>query len=207
MMVKVKICGITNAGDALFAARAGADALGFNFVKGTLRYIPPEKVKPIVLDLPPFVATVGVFANRDPSDVREIVESCALDYAQLHGRETPQTCDSLRGIKLVKAFRVRTEKDLDELGHYDVEAYLLDAFVRGVLGGTGESFDWRIARRVAGTRRVILAGGLTPENVVEAVEAARPYGVDVASGVEEEPGKKSKQLVEDFIRLAKSVDL
>jgi phosphoribosylanthranilate isomerase len=207
MMVKVKICGITSAGDAFFAARAGADALGFNFVKGTVRYIPPEKVRPIVLDLPPFVATVGVFANQDPDEVREIVESCTLDYAQLHGHESPQVCDRLRGIKLVKAFRVRTEQDLDELGHYDVEAYLLDAFVRGVLGGTGESFDWRIARRAAGTRRVILAGGLNPDNVVEAVKAARPYAVDVASGVEEEPRQKSKQLVEDFVRMAKSVNL
>lgn len=207
MMIKVKICGITNATDARFAARAGADALGFNFVPGTVRYISPEKVKPIVMELPPFVAAVGVFADSEPSAIREIVGSCGLHYAQLHGYETPKRCARLRGIKLLKALRIRSEEDLNQLGHYTVEAYVLDTYVPGKLGGTGESFDWRIVRAVTGTNKIILAGGLSPENVAEAIAAARPYGVDVSSGVEETPRKKSKELVECFIRIAKSVDL
>ncbi len=207
MMVKVKICGITNVHDALWAARSGADALGFNFVPATVRYVEPHMARAIIMELPPFVAKVGVFLNAEPEGIEEIMDLCGLDYAQLHGRETPAQCARLKGRKLIKAFRIRTEEDLRALERYRVDAYLLDTYVKGKPGGTGESFEWRIARRALRYGLIILAGGLRPENVVKAIAAARPYAVDVASGVEEEPGMKSKELVEAFIRNAKSVDV
>ncbi len=206
-MVKVKICGITEIRDAMFAARAGADALGFNFVRGTPRYIPPQKAKPIVMELPPYVATVAVFADAEPERIEEIMDLCGLDYAQLHGYESPQMCAKLKGRKVLKAFHIRSEADLRRLPHYRVEGYVLDTYVRGRRGGTGVSFNWEIARAAAPLGTIILAGGLRPKNVAEAILAARPYAVDVASGVEEEPGRKSKKLVEAFIRIAKSVDV
>jgi len=207
MMVKVKICGLTNARDALWAARCGADAVGFVFVPGTPRYIDPLRAKAIVMELPPFVATVGVFLDQPVEKVTEIMELCGLNYAQLHGHESPRQCARLRRHRLIKAFRVRTEADLAQLQHYRVDAYLLDAYVEGKPGGTGESFDWTVARGARSAGNVILAGGLRVENVAKAIAAARPYGVDVSSGVEREPGKKSRELVEAFIRIAKSVDV
>jgi phosphoribosylanthranilate isomerase len=207
MMVKVKICGITNVRDARFAASAGADVLGFNFVMGTPRCMTPEQVKAIVLELPPFVARVGVFSNADHEKVAEIMDFCGLDYAQLHGLESPSYCARLEGRRLIKAIRVRSADDLHNLQRYNVEAFLLDTYVADVPGGTGMTFDWGIARQASNQNRVILAGGLTPENVADAILAARPYAVDVCSGVEEEPRKKSKELVEAFIRIAKSVDV
>lgn len=208
MMVKVKICGITNATDARRAAAAGADALGFVFVRGTPRYIPPKRAKPIIMDLPPLVQAVGVFLDEGPSRVAEIADICGLDYVQLHGHEPPSACEKLRGRKVIKAFRIRTEADLRELDHYRVDAYLLDTYVPGVPGGSGETFDWELARTGAAVGKpIILAGGLGPENIVAAVTAARPLAVDVSSGVEDEPGKKNKALVDLFIRLAKSVEL
>jgi phosphoribosylanthranilate isomerase len=207
MMAKVKICGVTTVRDALWAARCGADALGFNFVPGTPRCCDAERVRAIVMELPPFVSAVGVFANARPDRVREIAEQCDLDYVQLHGRESAEECTRLRDLRVIKAFRIRDEEDLRDLERYGVEAYLLDAYVKGKLGGTGESFRWEIARGARRFGQVILAGGLNPDNVVTAVRAARPYAVDVASGVEAEPRKKDKDLVSNFIRSAKSVDV
>jgi len=207
MMVKVKICGITGVSDALMAARAGADALGFNFVKGSPRYISPEKAKPIVLSLPPFVSTVGVFVDSPVELMQEIVDFCGLDFAQLHGHESPRKVDRLRGIRVLKAIRVASEEDVRKLGKYRVDAYVLDAYVKGRAGGTGQTFDWNIARAASNMARVILAGGLNPGNVAKAIRTARPYGVDAASGVEREPGEKSEELVTEFIRAAKSVEL
>jgi phosphoribosylanthranilate isomerase len=207
MMAKVKICGVKTVRDALWAARCGADALGFNFVPGTPRCCDPERVRPIVMELPPFVSAVGVFANARPDRVREIAEQCGLDYVQLHGRESAAECSHLSDLHVIKAFRVRTEKDLRQLQRYNVEAFLLDAYVKGKLGGTGQSFRWEIAQGARRWGQVILAGGLTPDNVAEAIREARPYAVDVASGVEEEPGRKDKEMVKNFIRSAKSVDV
>jgi len=207
MMVKVKICGITNVQDARYAASAGADALGFIFVPGTPRCVTPEKVKAIVLEVPPFVAKVGVFMNSDAEMIAEIMDFCGLDFAQLHGQESARYCGRLKGRRIIKAIHVRSEEDIRRMAHYDVDAFLLDTYVAGVPGGSGETFDWALARQGANSGRVILAGGLTAENVADAVVAARPYAVDASSGVEEEPGKKSKELVEAFIRLAKSIDV
>lgn len=206
-MVKTKICGVTNARDARWAARCGADAIGFNFVPGSPRCCDPGRVAAIRMELPPFVSCVGVFANARYERVREIADTCDLDYVQLHGRESADECRRLRDLGVIKAFRIRSEEDLKKLDRYDVDAYLLDAYVKGQLGGTGEQFEWDIACAARTHGSVILAGGLNPDNVMEAVKTARPYGVDVASGVEDEPGSKSHEKVEAFVRAAKSIDV
>ncbi|NLW50811.1 MAG: phosphoribosylanthranilate isomerase [Candidatus Brocadiaceae bacterium] len=206
-MVKVKICGITSATDALMAAAAGADAIGFNFFPGGPRYIAPRDVVPIRMSLPPFLTTVGVFVDAEVDAVRRTMEECGLDYAQLHGHETPGKVGRLQDLRLIKAIHLRSEDDLRMLEKYPVAAYLLDAFVQGVPGGTGRVVDWDLARTAASRAKVVLAGGLTPANVALAVEAARPFAVDVASGVEEAPGVKSRRLVSEFILAAKSVVL
>ncbi len=206
-MVKVKICGVTNAADAVMAASAGADAVGLNFWPGSPRYIEPEQALPIRLCLPPFVSTVGVFVDQPVETMQEIMDFCGLDYAQLHGHEIPRKVARLEGLRVIKAIRMRSEADLSQLEKYSVDAFLLDTYVRGKPGGTGQSFDWQLARTAASRAKIILAGGLRPDNVAEAVAAARPYAVDVASGVEQEPGKKSRELVRQFVRAAKSVEL
>jgi phosphoribosylanthranilate isomerase len=190
------------------AARAGADALGFNFAPASPRYLEPDMARAIVETVPPFVSTVGVFVDKHPDELRRIMDECGLDYAQLHGNEGPRVVEKLSDLCLLKATRVGGEEDVDQLGKYRVAAHLLDARVPGQAGGTGETFDWNLARRAVGHgETVILAGGLTPDNVEEAVRKARPYAVDVASGVESEPGKKSREKVEAFIKRAKGVDL
>ena len=207
MMVKVKICGVTSATDALMAATAGADAIGLNFYRPSPRYVEPERALAIRLALPPFVAAVGIFVDEEVERVRELMDFCHLDYAQLHGRETPRKVALLKEYRIIKAIRVRTGEDLRELERYRVDAFLLDAFVEDMPGGTGLTFDWDLAREASHRAKIILAGGLTPENVDEAVAAGRPYAVDVASGVESEPGKKDRKLVNRFVRAAKSVEL
>lgn len=207
MMVKVKICGITSAADALMCIRAGADALGFNFWRQSKRHVTPDAAKAIRSSLPPFVATVGLFVDADPEDVMRVMAHCDLDCAQLCGDESPYVVSKLHGFQIVKSIRVRGEGDLRAIDRYRIDGFLLDAYVPGQLGGTGATFDWALARQASSRTNVILAGGLTPENVAEAIGAARPYAVDVASGVEEAPGRKSRKLVTEFIRAAKSVDL
>jgi len=206
-MVKVKICGITNAQDALAAARAGADALGFNFFPPSPRYVTPDAARAICMTLPPFVAAVGVFVDQDPAEVQEIAQHCGLDYVQLHGHEGRRTVQRLKNLRVIKALRIRGENDLKDLQKYEAVAFLLDAYVPQLPGGTGQTFDWHLGRKAASQAKIIVAGGLTPENVATAVERTRPYGVDVAGGVEQSPGKKSRALMEDFVRAAKAVEL
>ncbi|MFP4026339.1 MAG: phosphoribosylanthranilate isomerase [Candidatus Brocadiia bacterium] len=206
-MVKVKICGLTNVRDARYAVRRGADALGFNFVPSSSRFVEPSRAQAIICELPPLVSKVGIFVDEDPERMKEIAESCGLDYLQLHGRESPRVCNKLRDYNVIKALRIRDEDDVKKAELYRVSAYLLDAYVVGQEGGTGETFNWELARAAARGGYVILAGGLTPQNVRAAIEVARPYAVDVASGVEDESGEKSKELVEAFIRRAKSIDV
>ena len=202
-MVKVKICGITNPKDGRMAARLGADALGFNFYRRSARYVTPERARAILAALPPFITPVGVFVNEAPDRVLEICEFVGLDTAQFHGDERPRDLQGLSRLKRIKAVRVGSERDIQRLGLYPVEAYLLDACVPGKLGGTGEAFNWELAREAHPHGPIILAGGLTPENIEEAIQAAEPYAVDVASGVEIEPGVKDRDLMEEFIRRAK----
>ena len=206
-MVKVKICGITNPKDGRMAARLGADAVGFNFYRRSPRYVTPERARAILAALPPFITPVGVFVNEAPDKVHEICEFVGLDTAQFHGDERPRDLQGYSRLKRIKAVRVATERDVQRLELYQVEAYLLDASVPGQLGGTGETFNWELAREALRCGPIILAGGLTPENVEEAIQVAEPYAVDVASGVETEPGVKDRDLMEEFIRRAKGFGL
>lgn len=202
MSLRIKICGITNLEDALIAAEAGADALGFVFAPSP-RQVTPEQAREIIRRLPPFVTTVGLVVNQDPLP---ILEACPLDVIQFHGTESPEQVAAVP-CRAVKAFRVRSEEDLAPLSTYEVSAFLLDAYVPGVMGGTGHRFPWDLAEKAKALERpVIVAGGLTPENVVLCVRTTRPYGVDVSSGVEAEPGRKDPEKVRAFIRNARGAE-
>jgi phosphoribosylanthranilate isomerase len=190
--VKVKICGITNWTDARRAVEAGAQFLGFNFYRPSPRYIQVAAARRIIRRLPDGVAAVGVFVNESDANMLAIARRVGLDYLQLHGDEPPEQVARLkREIAVIKAIRVRDSfrpKQLDSFGR--ASAILLDGFDPHRHGGTGKKFNWRLARGSNGSRRIFLAGGLTPENVAEAIRVARPYAVDVCSGVEARPGRK-----------------
>lgn len=200
-MVRVKICGITNIDDARLAVRAGADALGFIFAPSP-RNVSPEAAAGIIASLPPFVTAVGVFVNERPERIREIAAQCRLGWIQFHGDEGPDDC-AVFGGRAIKAVRVRDARSLRGLERYRVGAFLLDSFVRGARGGTGEAFVWDLAAALSPATPIILSGGLTPENVARAVAAVRPYAVDVSTGVESEPGRKDPARMEEFVREAK----
>lgn len=202
-MIRVKICGLMNAKDALMAAEAGADALGFVCYEPSRRYIKPHLIKEIIRKLPPFVATVGIFANPIDTQLREAFEEWGLGIAQLQGDETPEFCDRFPG-RVVKAIRVRDKKSIEMMCYYRVRAFVLDTYRDDQLGGTGEIFDWALARHAKKFGPVILAGGLTPKNVVQAIRAVRPIGVDVSSGVEASLGKKDPKKVAQFIQQARA---
>lgn len=204
MIVKVKICGITSGADALAAVDAGADALGFMFYAPSPRNVSFGVAAEIIRQLPPFVAKVGVFVNPTEEEVRRAIGECGLDTLQFHGEETPEFCRRF-GLKAMKAFRVRDAESLRQTDAYANEAWLLDSYVAGQLGGTGARFNWDLATEAARRHTVLLAGGLTPENAAEAVRKVRPYGLDVSSGVESAPGRKDAAKVRAFIAAAKSV--
>lgn len=200
-MVRVKICGITNLEDALMAVEAGADALGFVFFQGSPRYISPEQAAAIIRLLPPFVQMVGLFVNEEAATVNSVADRCGLDLVQLHGEESPGYCRNVKR-RIIKAFRVKDESSLAEMANYPVAACLLDAWSPNAHGGTGKTFNWEIAAKAAESQTIILAGGLTPDNVAGAIAAVRPYAVDISSGVESAPGKKDAGKVLSFISLA-----
>jgi phosphoribosylanthranilate isomerase len=201
-MVRVKICGITSVEDALVAVAAGADALGFVFHPPSPRYVTPERAGEIIAALPPFVQTVGLFVNAPLSEVNEVADRCGLDLVQLHGDETPQYCAAVRR-RVLKAFRVKDLTSLEPIPEYRCAAYLLDAWSPDSYGGTGRTFNWELAREAKRFGAIVLAGGLTPENVAEAIAQVAPYGVDVSGGVEAAPGRKDPDKVRAFIRRAK----
>ena len=202
-MVCVKICGITNVEDALAAVEAGADALGFVFYPPSPRYVEPERVRAIVDRLPPFVTTVGLFVDVSVQTINDIAARCGLDRLQLHGDESPEFCARVER-PVIKAFRIKGANSLVRLPDYKVSAYLLDAYVEGALpGGTGASFAWELAAQAKPYGPLILAGGLTPENVETAIRQVCPYGVDVSTGVERAPGLKDHAKVRTFIARAK----
>jgi phosphoribosylanthranilate isomerase len=203
-MIKVKICGITNKEDALYAVGCGADALGFIFYEKSPRYIEPDNAKTIIATLPPFVTTVGVFVNKDFNDIRDITLLTGVTVVQLHGDESPSYCNLVEG-KLIKAIRVKSDSSIEGLKKYDVDAFLLDSFDKNSFGGSGLTFDWKLAEKAKQYGKIILAGGLTPDNVEEAVKKVAPYGVDVNSGVEKKPGIKNKNKVKEFIIRSKAV--
>jgi phosphoribosylanthranilate isomerase len=200
--VFVKICGITSLDDALACCDAGADALGFNFWPQSKRHITVERAATIARRVPPNVRTVGVFVNPTAEDVDRAFASGAIDLAQLHGDETPEFCGRFAG-RYIKAMRLRDAASLQVLAQYPCDLVLVDADTPGY-GGSGQRADVALAAEAAAARRVILAGGLTPENVVEAIAAVRPYGVDVAGGVEREPGVKDWLKVAAFVKEAKT---
>ncbi len=206
-MTRVKICGITNHEDAQWAAQCGADALGFNFAESPRR-IEPDRARDILARLDPFVTGVGVFVNSPAEEVKRILDLTGCAVAQLHGEEPEEYIDALSPYAVVKAIRVGGALDESELARYKgVRAILLDTYVKGRAGGTGKRFDPGTAARVVQEGwRVIMAGGLTPENVREVVSLVRPYGVDVSTGVESAPGKKDAEKVARFIAAVRAAD-
>ncbi len=199
-MTKIKICGITNKRDAIAAASLGIDMMGFVFYNGSKRYVEPKIVRDIANELPPFVAKVGVFVDLDKNKVIEIAEECALDMLQFHGDEAPDYCAGFKdSYKVMKAFRIKESGSLKGINDYNADFYILDAYSAEGKGGTGESFDWKIIESFEFLRPVILSGGLTPDNVRDAIERFSPYGVDVSSGVETSPGKKNIPLMKKFV--------
>jgi phosphoribosylanthranilate isomerase len=202
-MVRVKICGITSMGDAFYAAEQGADAVGFVFYKRSPRYIDPVEAGKIIAAMPPFVTPVGVFADDDEDSVKYAVNESGVAVLQFHGSEKPGYCDSF-GMPYVKAFRVRGMESLEGMELYQhAAAFLLDAYSEKELGGTGTSFNWDTAVFAKKYGRIILAGGLTPLNVAEAVRHVNPYAVDVSSGVEASKGIKDHAALKAFIANAK----
>jgi len=201
LIPKVKICGITNLEDAEAAIDAGADLLGFNFYPQSPRYIEPQKAQKIIAKLPAFMDIVGVFVDAAYDTIREIMDQCSLNWLQLHGDEEPQFCDSLSSLNLstIKAIRVRDYSDIKKAEQYFTDAILLDAFDSEKYGGTGLRFDWNIIGHI--NKRIFLAGGINPDNVVDALKLG-VYGIDICSGVESRPGKKDhkklKQLFENI---------
>ena len=206
MPVKVKICGITNFQEGLAAAEAGADALGFVFYDRSPRYISLEAAATLIRQLPPFVMKVGVFVNAPADLVVRASRECGLNLLQFHGDEPPDYCVQF-GLMSMKAFRIRDATSLQALQNYPTDAWLLDAYSPDNPGGTGETFNWDLALEARNSGRpIFLAGGLTPENVAEAVKRAQPYGVDVSTGVEAAPGRKDQSRVRAFIQAAKIVE-
>lgn len=206
-MVKIKICGITNLEDAQAACSYGADALGFVFAKSPRR-VSPQMVKTIIKKLPPFIVTVGVFVNEDRGKVSKIAAACGLGCLQFHGDETPGYCNYFKGrYKIVKAIRVRDKDSLAVLKKYDVDAFLLDSYVRGKRGGTGIKFDWNLAVKAKRYGKpIILAGGIGIGNVRDAVKKVRPYAVDVSSAIEKAPGRKDYNLMKAFLGKVRNVN-
>lgn len=192
-MAKIKICGITNFIDAKKASDLGVYMLGFNFYKKSPRYIDPKKAKSIIDKLPKSVLKAGVFVNHTKEEIETIAKTCHLDYIQLHGDESPEFCKSLKKYKIIKAIRIKDKKDILKIKKYKgcVKAILLDTYQEKSYGGTGKTFDWKLARLAKKYKiSIILAGGLRSENILKAINTAKPYAVDVCSGVEKLSGRK-----------------
>ncbi|HKA19996.1 MAG TPA: phosphoribosylanthranilate isomerase [Blastocatellia bacterium] len=199
--VKVKICGIRTLEEAEAAIAAGADALGFNFWPRSARYVEPSAVQEFIKKLSPLVSVVGVFVNEDANRIVDIASHLGLQAVQLHGDETPGFCEGLANIKTIKALRVGQDFDLSVINRYRVNMILLDSNVDGSYGGTGQRFDWRIAIEAKQLSPIILAGGLTLENVGEAIKQVQPDAIDVCSGVEAEPGRKDFDKIQKFMNI------
>ena len=195
---RVKVCGTTRLQDALLAVENGADAIGFIFYKKSSRHVTAKVAREIGSQLPPFVHRVGVFVNETAENINRIADRCRLDVVQLHGDESPAFCKRVRH-RVIKAVRVKDASSLMEMSRYTVDAFLLDTYQEGQWGGTGRVFDWKLASKAKQYGPVILAGGLNPRNVKEAIQKVKPYGVDVSSGVEQSPGKKDPKKVKAFL--------
>jgi len=206
-MTEIKICGITNIEDALAAASAGADALGFVFHPASPRYVTPGKAREIIAALPPSTCAVGVFVNLAALEVLQIAELCGLDFIQLHGAETQDYCRRLPRERVIKALSFRSEEEFALMADYPVRAFLVDAHDPVRYGGTGKTCDWNLACKAAARYPLILAGGLGTENILAALEAVKPLAVDISSGVEAAPGKKDHEKIRSVIAAVKKYDL
>ena len=208
--MEIKICGITNANDAAQAVASGADALGFVLYRKSPRFVEPATVRALVADLPPFILSVGVFVNESAEVVRNVMDACGLSLAQLHGDETAAYCQHL-GRPALKALRLKDRGSFLALaefqGRANIRGFVIDAFSDQAYGGTGHTADWTLAAEAAKAAPILLAGGLTPANVSEAIQSVRPYGVDVSSGVEAAPGRKDPAKVKAFIDCARLVSV
>ncbi|MFH0754982.1 MAG: phosphoribosylanthranilate isomerase [Candidatus Omnitrophota bacterium] len=204
-MVRVKICGITEKDDAFKAIKFGADALGFVFHKKSPRYVSPSRARNIISILPPFVTTVGIFANERLGAVNDIAMFTGLSAVQIHGDEDHHYCHRLKRyhFKIIKAFRVDATFNFDSIKRFDVDGILFDAYQENVFGGTGKTFNWQQLQLADIKRPFILSGGLNQENILDAVKMLNPYAVDVSSGIESEPGKKDHHKMQAFIQNAK----
>ncbi|HAV63213.1 MAG TPA: phosphoribosylanthranilate isomerase [Verrucomicrobiales bacterium] len=209
MAIKVKICGITSARDAQDTVAAGADALGFMFYPQSKRFITSDAAREIISGLPADVLRVGVFVNADRREVHRIIEATGINAVQFHGEESPEFCEEFRALKVWKAFRIENEDSLRTVRRFpNVDAWLLDSHVSGAHGGTGQVFDWGLAIKAKSLGRpVILAGGLHPGNVVDAVRQVQPAGIDVSSGVELAPGRKDPAKVRALIEAVKTAGI
>jgi phosphoribosylanthranilate isomerase len=207
-MTFIKICGITNIDDALAAVTAGADALGFNFYRPSPRYVTPQTAREIIAKLPMSVLTVGVFVNEDsPKSVLNIANEAGITALQLHGDESPAYCRELAKERyVIKSLAVANDFDLQTVASYEVEAIMLDTKHFALRGGTGQVFDWSIAREVNSVvPKLFLAGGLSPDNIEEAIATVRPYAVDACSALEDKPGRKNHDRMRDFVETARNV--
>ena len=203
-MTEVKICGITNGDDAMTGVSAGADALGFIFYAPSSRCVTPDRVREIARRLPEKVCRVGVFVDHDAEGVRRIAEFCGLDFIQLHGNESPDYCRAFSPSVVIKAVSIQEEEDLALLKDYPVRAILADAHDPVRRGGIGKACDWNLARKAGERHRLILSGGLNPQNILSAIEAVRPLAVDIGSGVEARPGKKDPGKIKELMAAVRS---
>ena len=198
-MTQIKICGITNKEDALFAVECGATALGFIFYSPSPRYIKPVDAKKIIVALPAKLVKVGVFVNEKTEEIKRVIEYCALDMIQLHGDETPEYCRQFPAPMIIKSLELNNDDDVSRTLNYDVTAILVDARHAGLYGGTGKKSNWDLARSIRNKKPLILSGGLNAENVTEALKIVNPAALDINSGVEASPGKKDhKKLAKIF---------
>jgi phosphoribosylanthranilate isomerase len=207
-MTRVKICGIREFEDARDAVLLGAHAIGLNFYPNSPRYIEPSNAAEIIERLPPFVTIVGIFVNHpDPQSLEDFAVSLGLHAVQLHGNETPDYCSMIQRVKVIKAFRVDSHFRVDTLRNYGSRTFLLDACSPDQFGGTGKPFNWDMAFGANAFGSIVIAGGLTPDNVSEVVSSLHPFGVDVASGVESKPGRKDYEKMRRFIEAVQRADV
>lgn len=207
MRVRVKICGVRSLAESLCALDCGVDALGFNFWPKSPRYIEPEEARGIIDRLPPLISCIGVFVNESSEHVLEVAGIAGINIVQLHGDESPEFCRELDSLKLIKALRVGEGFEPGSIAQYPVSAVLLDTNIKGSYGGTGRRFDWRVAIEAKQFARIILAGGLNIDNVAEAITEVKPFGIDVCSGVEAEPGRKDLDKLRQFMTEVRRANL
>jgi len=205
-VIQVKICGITNKEDALFAAKCGAAALGFIFYPHSPRYVNPDDVRKIILVLPDGLVRVGVFVNEKADEIKKVMKYCGLDMIQLHGDESTEYCRDFPADRIIKAVELKNEKDLNHALNYNVSALLVDSRQDGLYGGTGKKANWNLACRIKNKKPLILSGGLNEDNIVQAIKDVGPHALDINSGVESKPGKKDCAKLARICEIIRSTD-